>query len=44
MVAGARGHEAIFINPANLGLLGSPGWSLGIAGVSAGALLEGITA
>lgn len=44
MVAGARGHEAIFINPANLGLLGSPGWSLGLAGVSAGALFEGITA
>lgn len=44
MVGGARGHEAIFINPANLGLVGTPGWSLGLAGISAGALLEGITA
>lgn len=43
LVGGARGHEAIFINPANLGLLGSPGWSVGLAGLSAGALLEGIS-
>lgn len=43
LVGGARGHEAIFINPANLGLLGTPDWSVGLAGISAGALLEGIS-
>src|SRR5690554_4975000 len=43
LMAGARGHEAIFINPANLGLPGTPDWSVGLAGFSAGALLEGIS-
>lgn len=44
LVGGARGHESIFINPANLALPGTPGWSVGLAGLSAGALLEGISA
>src|SRR5690606_27109794 len=43
-VGAARASEAIFINPANLGLVGTPDWSLGLAGMSAGALLEGISA
>lgn len=33
--ARARGYEAPFWNPANLGLTESPGWSIGLAGVSA---------
>ncbi len=33
--ARARGYEAPFWNPANLGLPDGPGWSFGLAGVSA---------
>jgi hypothetical protein len=48
-VAGARGHEAIFANPANLGLPGNPYWSVaspgvlvtaGVAGPSLGQTLD----
>ncbi|MBA4156728.1 MAG: hypothetical protein H0X65_04540 [Gemmatimonadetes bacterium] len=40
-VATARGHEALFLNPANLGLPGTPYWSIampqiGISGSTAG--------
>jgi len=34
-VARARGYEASFWNPANLGLPDAPSWSLGLAGASA---------
>lgn len=40
-VAVARGHEAVFSNPANLGLSGNPRWSLGFPQVSAGATVLG---
>lgn len=40
-VAVARGHEAVFHNPANLGLPGNPGWSLGLPQVSAGTTVLG---
>lgn len=33
--ARARGYEAVFWNPANLGLPGRPGWSVGLPGASA---------
>jgi len=48
-LAGARGHEAIFANPANLGLPGNPYWSIaspgvlvtaGVAGPSLGQTLD----
>jgi hypothetical protein len=37
----ARGHEALFANPANLGLSGHPAWSLGFPQVTAGLSLLG---
>ena len=37
----ARGHESVFANPANLGLPGSPAWSLGFPQVAAGATVLG---
>lgn len=40
-VGAARGHEAVFANPANLGLPGSPRWSLGFPQVTAGATVLG---
>lgn len=40
-VAVARGHESVFSNPANLGLAGSPRWSLGFPQVTAGATVLG---
>jgi len=39
----ARGHEAVFLNPANLGLPGTPRWSIGLAGISAGGTTIGPT-
>src|SRR5688572_5158019 len=42
MVGAARGQEAVFLNPANLGLEGSPDWSVALVGVSAAAELQGI--
>ena len=43
MIGAARGQEAVFLNPANLGLAGSPRWSVALVGVSAGAELQGWT-
>ncbi len=40
-VGAARGHEAVFANPAILGLAGSPRWSLGFPQVTAGATVLG---
>ncbi|HEV2149398.1 MAG TPA: DUF5723 family protein [Longimicrobiaceae bacterium] len=40
-VGTARGHEALFANPANLGLSGNPAWSLGFPQVAAGLNLLG---
>ena len=37
----ARGHETLFLNPANLGLAGSPRWSIGLAQISAGGTVIG---
>jgi len=37
----ARGHEAVFSNPANLGLPGAARWSLGFPQVAAGATVLG---
>ena len=42
MIASARGQEAVFLNPANLGLEGSPRWSVALVGIAAGAELQGI--
>lgn len=42
MIATARGQDAVFLNPANLGLQGSPRWSVALVGVSAGAELQGV--
>lgn len=42
MIAAARGQDAVFLNPANLGLAGTPRWSVGLVGISAEAVLEGI--
>ncbi|MFL5384229.1 MAG: DUF5723 family protein [Longimicrobiaceae bacterium] len=41
-VAAARGEEALWQNPANLGLPGSPRWSFGIPTLSAGADVLGL--
>jgi hypothetical protein len=41
-VAAARGEEALWQNPANLGLPGSPHWSFGIPTLSAGADVLGL--
>jgi hypothetical protein len=41
-VALARGNEALFQNPANLGLPGSPHWSFAIPTLAAGATFVGI--
>lgn len=41
MIGAARGQDAVFLNPANLGLADSPRWSVALAGISAGAVLEG---
>lgn len=40
-VATARGFESIFYNPANLGLAGTPEWSIAFPQVSAGASVLG---
>lgn len=42
MIAAARGQDAVFLNPANLGLADTPRWSVGLVGISAEAVLEGI--
>ena len=42
MVAAARGQDAVFLNPANLGLAGTPRWSVALVGVSASAVFEGL--
>lgn len=42
MIAAARGQEAVFLNPANLGLANSPDWSVALVGVSAAAELQGV--
>jgi hypothetical protein len=39
----ARGHEAIFANPANLGLPDSPGWSVAALQVTTGGVLDGLS-
>jgi hypothetical protein len=41
-VAAARGEEALWLNPANLGLPGSPHWSFGIPTLSLGADVLGL--
>jgi len=41
-VAAARGEEALWQNPANLGLPGTPRWSFGIPTISAGADVLGL--
>lgn len=41
-VAAARGSEALWLNPANLGLPNAPHWSFGIPTLSAGADLLGL--
>lgn len=40
--ASARGHEALFTNPANLGLAGNPYWSVGFPQISAGSTFTGL--
>lgn len=40
-VASARGQEAIFQNPANLGLAGSPEWSVALTQLGVGTSLSG---
>lgn len=40
-VATARGSESIFYNPANLGLAGTPSWSVAFPQISAGASVLG---
>jgi hypothetical protein len=42
-VAAARGQEALFVNPANLGLPGTPHWSAAVPTVVAGAGVRGLT-
>jgi hypothetical protein len=42
MIAAARGQDAVFLNPANLGLAGAPRWSVALVGISASAVLEGV--
>ena len=42
LIGAARGQEAVFLNPANLGLAGSPRWSVALVGVSAGEELQGL--
>lgn len=42
-VAAARGEEALWENPANLGLPGSPHWSFGIPTISAGGNVLGLS-
>jgi hypothetical protein len=41
-VAAARGEEALWLNPANLGLPGTSHWSFGIPTISAGADILGL--
>lgn len=41
-VASARGHEALFVNPANLGLTNNPYWSVGFPQVAAGSTFTGL--
>ena len=41
-VAAARGQEALWLNPANLGLPGTPHWSFGIPTLSVGADVLGL--
>jgi hypothetical protein len=38
----ARGHEALFVNPANLGLPDAPPWSVSVLQVSAGGAVSGL--
>lgn len=38
----ARGHEALFVNPANLGLPDAPPWSVSLFQVSAGGAVAGL--
>jgi len=42
LMAGARGQETIFLNPANLGLPDSPSWSVGLLQVSASGFTRGL--
>ncbi len=41
-VAVARGHETVFLNAANLGLAGNPGWSIAFPQVAIGASSVGV--
>src|SRR5687768_14625398 len=41
-VAAARGQEALFLNPANLGLGNQPDWSFGLGGFSTAATISGL--
>src|SRR5215212_8756819 len=41
-VAAARGEEALWLNPANLGLPGTPHWSFGVPTLSVGADVLGL--
>ncbi len=41
-VATARGHESLFLNPANLGLSGTPYWSIAFPQVGLGSTLLGM--
>jgi hypothetical protein len=42
IVAGARGQEALFENPANLGLPGTPYWSVAFPQIAAGTTILGL--
>jgi len=42
-LAVARGHDAIFLNPANLGLSDGPAWSIGFPQVTVGGTIIGPT-
>lgn len=41
VLGGARGHEALFVNPANLGLPGAPHWSVAVPQLTLGGTLAG---
>jgi hypothetical protein len=41
LLGGARGHEALFLNPANLGLPGNPYWSVAVPQVVLGGTMAG---
>lgn len=38
----ARGHEALFLNPANLGLAGTPHWSVALPQIAVGGTVLGL--